>query len=92
MHCTEGHTSHLIPELRGILVPRRGQMAVINPGTAFEGNGGRTSWSFYYGNGFDYASQNPRTREMFIGGGDVGGVDGGLEIHGIASDGEETIL
>lgn len=92
VHCTEAHISHLVPGLRGILVPRRGQMTVVNPGEAFHGDGGQTSWSFYYKNGFDYASQNARTREVFIGGGDVGGIDGGLEIHGIASDAEEMIL
>lgn len=92
VHCTEGHTSHLVPGLRGILVPRRGQMTVINPGIALDGEECRTSWSFYYRNGFDYASQNPRTGEVFIGGGDDGGIDGGLEIHGVASDAEEIIL
>ncbi|KAL3294805.1 FAD dependent oxidoreductase [Colletotrichum asianum] len=32
-HCTEGHASHLIPGLRGIIVPRRGEMTVQTPGS-----------------------------------------------------------
>lgn len=66
-------------------------MTVLNPGTTFKDSESQTSRSFYYLNGFDYLSQNPRTSEVFIGGGDVGGIDEGLEVHGIASDAEESI-
>ncbi|OAL28908.1 hypothetical protein AYO22_02344 [Fonsecaea multimorphosa] len=91
VHCTEGHTAHLVPNLRGILVPRRGQMSVQNPGKAFKDRQGRRSYSFNYEHGFDYLSQNPHTGQIFIGGGDLRGFDAGLDIHGVASDAEESI-
>lgn len=91
IHCTEGHVSHLVPGLRGILVPRRGQMSVINPGQAFKDTKGKRSWSFYFDHGFDYLSQNEHTGELYVGGGDVGGFDSALDIHGIASDAEENL-
>lgn len=91
VHCTEGHSAHLLPHLRGILVPRRGQMSVQNPGSTFEDSQGKRSWSFYFQTGFDYLSQNAHTGEVYIGGGELGGFDSGLEIHGIASDAEENV-
>lgn len=91
VHCTEGHTSHLIPALRGILVPRRGQMSVLNPGRQFRGTRGGRSWSFYFDTGFDYLSENEHTGELFVGGGELGGLTTGLEIHGISSDAGEVI-
>ncbi|KAK7420759.1 hypothetical protein QQX98_002563 [Neonectria punicea] len=90
VHCTEGHISHLVPQLRGILVPRRGQMSVQNPGSAFP-KGGKQSWSFYFKDGFDYLIQNQYTGEIFIGGGELGGFETALDIHGISSDAEENL-
>lgn len=68
IHCTEGHTSYLLPKLRGILVPRRGQMTVQNPGKDFPEK--LQSWSFYMQGVFDYSTVNPKTGEIFIGGGE----------------------
>lgn len=92
IHCTEGHVSHLVPGLRGILVPRRGQMTVLNPGQAFKNSKGKRSWSFYYDRGFDYLSQNEKTGELYVGGGDIGGIEGSLDILGTASDAEENLV
>ncbi|KAK5048691.1 hypothetical protein LTR84_005783 [Exophiala bonariae] len=86
VHCTEGHTAHLLPMLRGILVPRRGQMTVQNPGSAFPQRGD-CSWNFYLDN-MDYATQNPSTGELFLGGGDVVGYGPAL---GNPSDAEEAV-
>ncbi|CAG9994360.1 unnamed protein product [Clonostachys byssicola] len=91
IHCTEGHISHLLPNLRGILVPRRGQITVLNPGVNFEDSKGSRSWSFYHKIGFDYLSQNEHTGELFVGGGEVGGFEGALDVHGIASDAAENM-
>ncbi|KPM43953.1 hypothetical protein AK830_g2609 [Neonectria ditissima] len=88
VHCTDGHVSHLVPELRGILVPSRGQMSVQNPRKAFTSTG-QQSWSFYFKDGFDYLIQNQHTGEIFIGGGELGGIDNALDTNGIASDAEE---
>jgi glycine/D-amino acid oxidase-like deaminating enzyme len=66
-------------------------MSVQNPGSAFRDQKGRRSYSFNYEHGFDYLSQNPHTGQIFIGGGELSGFDGGLSIHGISSDAEESI-
>lgn len=91
LHCTEGHTAHHVPGLRGILVPRRGQISVQNPGSSFPYKGGNQSWSFYFQNGFDYATQLPRSGDIVIGGGELGGLDTMNEIYGISADDTEYI-
>ncbi|VUC34761.1 unnamed protein product [Clonostachys rosea] len=91
LHCTEGHVSHLVPQLRGILVPRRGQMSVLNPGNKFRDSRGNRSWSFYYDQGFDYVSQNEHTKELFAGGGDTFEFNQALSTFGVSSDAEENI-
>ncbi|KAF4919950.1 hypothetical protein CGCVW01_v007326 [Colletotrichum viniferum] len=90
-HCTEGHASHLIPGLRGIIVPRRGEMTVQTPGSQFHQRDGAYSWSFYFPHGFDYLTQNARSGELFVGGGDVGGEEALMQPIGIGSDAEEII-
>ena len=90
LHCTEGHTAHHLAGLRGVLVPRRGQISVQNPGSAFPYRGGKSSWSFYFQNGFDYATQMPNN-DIVIGGGELGGIDGMNEVYGISADDSECI-
>ncbi|KAG4442855.1 hypothetical protein IFR05_001651 [Cadophora sp. M221] len=70
IHCTEAHSSHLLPCLRGIIWPVKGQMAVLSPGKLLAKYRGEYSWSFLFPGFFDYATQNARTGEIFIGGGD----------------------
>ena len=87
VHCTEGHAAHLLPGLRGILVPRRGQMTVQTPGNKFP-RVSSSSWSFIIQGNLDYATQNPWSGEIFIGGGE------GQSKHlmlGLASDAEEDV-
>ncbi|KAH6873406.1 FAD dependent oxidoreductase [Thelonectria olida] len=88
VHCTEGHAAHLLPRLRGILVPRRGQMTVQNPASGFPQASDR-SWSFLTGDLLDYATQNPRTGHIFIGGGETAGKG---PVLGIPSDAEHDFL
>lgn len=66
VHATNGHTGHLLPGLRGLLFPMRGQMTAQSPHPDFGIPG--QSWSIHYGKGFDYVTQSARTGEIFIGG------------------------
>ena len=91
VYCTEAHTAHLIPDFRGLLVPRRGHMSVQKPGTAFSQLRGKRSWNFLFDLGHDYLHQNPKTGDIFLGGGDLGGFDNGLDIFGVASDAVESL-
>ncbi|KAL3480894.1 FAD dependent oxidoreductase [Aspergillus californicus] len=91
LHCTEGHAAHLIPGLRGVLVPRRGQISVQRPGSRFPYRNGDRSWSFYFHSGFDYASQMPGSGDIVIGSGDLGGIDAIDEVYGISADDTESI-
>ena len=91
VYCTEAHTAHLLPKLRGLLVPRRGHMSVQKPGAAFQGLEGKRSWNFIFDVGHDYLHQNSKTGDIFLGGGDLGGFDSGLDIFGVASDAVESV-
>lgn len=92
VYCTEAHTAHLLPSLRGLLVPRRGHMSVQRPGSIFQGlNGSNRSWNFVFDVGHDYLHQNPDSGDIFLGGGDLGGFDSGLDIFGVASDANESM-
>ncbi|CAG9954651.1 unnamed protein product [Clonostachys rosea f. rosea IK726] len=88
VHCTEGHAAHLLPRLRGILVPRRGQITVQNPASGFPKRS-NSSWSFLIDDVLDYATQSPTTGHIVIGGGET---NGKAEVLGIPSDAEEDIL
>ena len=63
-------------------------MTVQNPGSGFP-QLSDNSWSFIIGSGLDYATQNPHTGELFIGGGDT---NRKTECFGIGSDAEEDVL
>ncbi|KAF7549497.1 hypothetical protein G7046_g8331 [Stylonectria norvegica] len=91
VHCTEGHVGHLLPRLRGLVFPRRGQVTVQAPGQKYIGLDGRRSWSFYFANGFDYLSQNVRTGDVFLGGGDIGPAEYLSQI-GEPSDEHESLV
>ena len=91
IYCTEAHTAHLLPNLRGILVPRRGNMSAQKPGPAFAGLQNKRSWNLMFDVGHDYFHQMPMTGDVLLGGGDLGGFDGGLDVFGVASDAVESI-
>ena len=91
VYCTDAHTAHLLPRLRGILVPRRGNMSAQKPGKAFAGLQSKRSWNLVFDVGHDYFHQAPITGDVLLGGGDLGGFDSGLDIFGVASDAVESI-
>lgn len=79
LHATNGHSGHLLPGLRGKVWPLRGTMSTQKPPEAFGQHGRNVTWSRVGGGGFDrgtsvidlglyYASQNPITGDVFIGG------------------------
>lgn len=56
---------------------------------AFEDD--KVRFSFLFDDSFDYVMQNPRTREIWIGGGDVGDLSSALDYLSIANHTEQTI-
>lgn len=86
-HCTEGHAAHLLPQLRGILVPRRGQMTVQNA-SHLVSKDKLQSWSWNMQGVFDYATINAQTGLVYIGGGDENRKEHSL---GVSSDAEEDL-
>ncbi|KAJ9137545.1 FAD dependent oxidoreductase superfamily protein [Pleurostoma richardsiae] len=79
IHCTNGYSAHLIPNLVGKLYPLRGTMSVQKLGPGFPSLGGSVSWSHIsrghydadsqlWSTGLYYAQQNEKTGHMWIGG------------------------
>ncbi|KAJ9647550.1 hypothetical protein H2204_000179 [Knufia peltigerae] len=92
LYCTEAHTAHLLPKTRGLLIPRRGQMTVqkLENSSAFAG--GDVCWSFLLNGVFDYATQNRRTGEIWIGGGDLRAIETADDYIGVASDAQDSVV
>ncbi|EXF84058.1 hypothetical protein CFIO01_04918 [Colletotrichum fioriniae PJ7] len=78
IHCTNGHASHLLPQLAGRIYPFRGTMSVQKPGPALKNMGASRSWSLshkptldvrsgLYVTGLYYLQQNPLTGGIWIG-------------------------
>jgi glycine/D-amino acid oxidase-like deaminating enzyme len=93
VHCTNGHVSHLVPGLRGIVVPLRGQMSAQSPGEKFHGGGEKKSWTIHYQQGFDYLVQLPvdgraSNGEMMLGGGINPATKAGIQEIGVSDDSE----
>ena len=79
VYCTNAHTGSLLPSLRSKIFPLRGHMTVQIPGDKFAHVGAERSWSITYGgHGIDYITQNPKTDEIYIGGGFTRGRDDGI--------------
>ncbi|KAL2817634.1 FAD dependent oxidoreductase [Aspergillus granulosus] len=79
VHCTNAHTGHLLPNLRGPLFPLRGTMTVQDLGADIEKKGLSTSWAIHYNpyqdpedgtyaDGLIYGMQNVHTGAYFFGG------------------------
>lgn len=90
VHCTEGHVAHLLPGLQGVIVPLRGQMTV----QAFEDSppARDVCWSFLFGASFDYATPNPKSGDIWIGGGSTMSAEAADDFLGISSDSQESVL
>ncbi|KAH7137430.1 FAD dependent oxidoreductase-domain-containing protein [Dactylonectria estremocensis] len=79
IHCTNGYSARLIPNLAGKLYPLRGTMSTQKMGPSFPHLGDRVSWSHITKGSYDektgllkiglyYAQQNAKTGIMFLGG------------------------
>jgi glycine/D-amino acid oxidase-like deaminating enzyme len=79
VYCTNGYTSHLLPQLKGLLFPKRGTMTVQDLGKQVPNHGDTTSWNLhqkpYYDpkidsviNGSYYLQQNAQSGYFFFGG------------------------
>ena len=91
IHATNGHASHLLPRMRGKIVPLRGQMSVQRRSGA--ANVGSTrSWLFKNAKEFNYMTQNPASGDYFLGGGTLQSGDGGLEPLGSTADDQQDLL
>ncbi|RBR16496.1 uncharacterized protein FIESC28_06905 [Fusarium coffeatum] len=78
IHCTNGHASHLLPQLAGRIYPFRGTMSVQKPGPQLENVGASKSWSLshkstldartgLFDTGLYYLQQNALTGRIWIG-------------------------
>ncbi|KAL9571897.1 hypothetical protein ACKAV7_003886 [Fusarium commune] len=79
IHCTNGYSSHLLPNLTGIVYQLRGTVSVQDPGDSFPRLGHELSWTKAQNGYYDpetrtvtpglyYVQQNVKTGEMVIGG------------------------
>lgn len=79
VHCTNGYSARLIPNLTGKLYPLKGTMSAQKMGPSFPLLGDRISWSHVAKGNYDaetgllkvglyYAQQNAKTGVMFLGG------------------------
>lgn len=79
IHCSNGYTGHLLPNLRGKIWPLRGTMSTQVSGPNFPNEGSSKSWSTvdkprydpktgHFSYGLYYITQNASTGDIFIGG------------------------
>ncbi|RKL46338.1 hypothetical protein BFJ70_g2833 [Fusarium oxysporum] len=79
IHCTNGYSSHLLPNLTGVVYQLRGTVSVQDPGDSFPRLGHELSWTKAHKGYYDpetrtvtpglyYAQQNAKTGEIVIGG------------------------
>ncbi|KAI0271727.1 FAD dependent oxidoreductase [Gloeopeniophorella convolvens] len=93
IHATNGWSSHLLPGMRGKLVPVRGLMTAQRPGTGLPAPALATTPArahvFYHAPpGYDYLTQLPTVRgELMFGGGAAQGGRVVLSEFGLADDG-----
>ncbi|KAL8917012.1 MAG: hypothetical protein Q9172_006007 [Xanthocarpia lactea] len=69
---TNGYTAYLYPPVKGIIVPLRGTVAAQRPGSKMPKEGLNTTYSFIYGNGYEYMIFRP-AESMFDGDLVIGG-------------------
>ncbi|KAI4127436.1 MAG: hypothetical protein LQ338_003206 [Usnochroma carphineum] len=87
---TNGYTAYLYPPVRGIIVPLRGTVAAQRPGSGLPKEGLKTTYSFIYGNGYEYMIHRPAgTRfagDLVVGGCSTKAPDEGLCEWGTTDD------
>lgn len=88
IHCTNGHAAHLLPALKGKIIPVRGQMTALIHSAEFPRLGHERSWSMYWPNrGFDYMTQAGNAEgHIFLGGGIEQGATAGVIDLGCTRD------
>ncbi|KAL9600136.1 MAG: hypothetical protein Q9219_003392 [cf. Caloplaca sp. 3 TL-2023] len=87
---TNGYTSYLYPPARGIIVPLRGTVAAQRPGSGLPKEGLKTTYSFIYGNGYEYMISRPAgstfAGDIIIGGCSTKAFEEGLYEWGTTDD------
>ena len=87
---TNGYTAHLYPRLQGVIVPLRGVVTALRPGTMMPQRGLETTYSFVYKEGFEYMiSRPPGSKfegDVIIGGGMHVAKDEGMNEYGNTDD------
>ncbi len=87
---TNGYTAHLYPPLQGVIVPLRGHMTAQRPGSGLPKDGLAATYSFIYGDGYEYMIPRPQgsmfAGDIMIGGGATKGPDEGLYEYGTTDD------
>ncbi|KAJ5771419.1 uncharacterized protein N7511_003470 [Penicillium nucicola] len=79
VHCTNGYSGHLLPNLRGLVHPFKGTMTVQDPEDSVPNQGTLVSWGFHYtpsydpetkrhGYGLYYLGQSANTGYFYFGG------------------------
>ncbi len=94
IHATNGWASHLLPGMRGKVIPMRATMTAQRPGTRFptDTSGSRAHIFNYPTRGFDYLTQLPRCEgedeggELLFGGGAIQDGHFVLSEIGVADD------
>ncbi|EJD52483.1 nucleotide-binding domain-containing protein [Auricularia subglabra TFB-10046 SS5] len=87
VHATNAYISHLLPKMRGKIIPARATCTAQRPGrgcTPSTADGGR-SWMLYHARGYDYLTQLPTDAEgyageLIFGGGFIHAEDGVGEV------------
>ncbi|EDP50890.1 hypothetical protein KXX16_001335 [Aspergillus fumigatus] len=96
VHCTNAHVAHLVPGMKGLICPVRGQMSAQHPGVKFRTQGVEHSWLFNYDRGFDYLTQLPPSPSdagemMMFGGGFSQSEGSGISDLGVSTDSELSL-
>ncbi|EFW13871.1 hypothetical protein D8B26_005951 [Coccidioides posadasii str. Silveira] len=87
---TNGYTAAIYPKLQGVIVPLRGQITAHRPGANMPKTGLPRTYSFIYGNGFEYMIPRPpgskHAGDIVIGGGLAIAKEEGLYQYGTVDD------
>lgn len=89
VHASNAHISHLLPKMRGKIIPTRATCTAQRPGRASAPStrSGARSWLLYSKRGYDYLTQLPGgAGELVLGGGYAHGADGRAGELGRADD------
>lgn len=87
---TNGYTGFLCKSFQKVIVPLRGQITAHRPGKNMPEGGLQVTYSFIYGNGYEYMVPKPKGSrfegDIVIGGGLVKARDEGIEEYGTTDD------